>query len=246
MSKRLLSFIAVIAALSFASCTREKDPDFGPDQSRGYYPLNKGHYVVYDVDSVIWDDFTADSTHTHCQVRYTITDTFRDAQKRISYQVDVVKRNSATESWATNDVLFVTPTDMGLDVIQNNLRMQKLSFPAWNTKTWKGNSQIATADQDLAYFADWDYRYSHIGEAYNNSRELFENSIIVDQVDYKLNDPVTIPTAYAERTYGREVYSLAVGMVYREAVRWVYDQNSSTGQYARKGWEVIMRATDHN
>lgn len=245
MSKRLLSFIAVATALSFSSCTKEKEPDYGPDQSRGYYPLHKGHFVVYDVDSVLWNDFDEDSTHRHCQVRYNIVDTFRDAQKRISYQIDITKRSGESDPWVPHDVIFATPTENGLDVVQNNLRFQKLSFPAWNNKTWKGNSQIAVADQDLMYFADWDYRYSHIGESYNNSRVNFENTIIVDQVDYKLNDPVTAPNVYAERTYGREIYGLSVGLVYREAVRWTYDQNSQ-GHYARKGWEVIMRAVDHN
>jgi len=246
MSKRFLPFIAVIAALSLASCTKEKDADYGPDQSRGYYPLNKAHYIVYDVDSVLWDDFTGDSTHRHSQVRYTTTDTFRDAQQRISYQVDVMKRDNETSPWQTNDVFYVTPTTMGLDVVQNNLRFQKLIFPVADNKTWKGNSQIVVADQDLQYFSGWNYTYSKMGQSYDNSRVNFENTVIVDQVDDKVNNPVTQPADYAERTYGREVYAHGVGLVYREAVRWVYDQNPSTGRYARKGWEVVMRAVDHN
>lgn len=246
MSKRFLPFIAVVAALSFASCTKEKGADYGPDQSRGFYPLNKAHYIVYDVDSVLWDDFTGDSTHRHSQVRYTIVDTFRDAQQRISYQVDVMKRANEASAWMTNDVFYVTPTGAGLDVVQNNLRFQKLTFPVANGKTWKGNSQIAIADQDLQYFADWNYTYSKMGENYNNSRVDFSNTVIVNQVDDKVLDPVTNPTSYAERTYGREVYAHGIGMVYREAVRWTYDQNPSTSRYARKGWEVIMRAVDYN
>lgn len=246
MMKRFLPFIALMTVMSFFSCKRETKPDYGIYATRDYNPLRLGAYIIYDVDSTIWNDFDSSKTVRHCQIRYTYTDTFRDNQDMLSYQVDVMTRPDANSAqWVTNDVFFVTPTETGLEVIQNNLRIQKLAFPVENGKTWKGNSKIAVNDADLNFYADWDYVYSKMGESYNNGRVNYNSTVIVDAVDYARNDPEADPTHFAERTYGREVYAYDIGMIYREMLHWTYDQNGS-GHYARKGWGVTMRAVDHN
>lgn len=245
MMKRFLPVIALLAVVSLFSCKRENENIYGPDATRGYYPLQKGHYVVYDVDSVIYDNFAGTATTRHSVVRYTVSDTFRDNRNYISYQVDVMSKDADSQAFHTNDVFFVTPAVNSIDVVQGNLRFTKLVFPVLNGTTWKGNSQIATADQDLVWYADWTYKYSKMGENYNNGLADFSNTVIVDETDQTLNDPATMPTTYAERTYAREVYGYNVGLVYREMVRWTYDQNGS-GNFAKKGWSVMMRAKDHN
>lgn len=246
MSKRFLPLIAAVAALFFASCQKEGEKDYGPDATRGYYPLRGGHYVIYDVDSTIFDDFTADSVKRHCQVRYTTMDTFRDNQNRLSYQIMIQKRVNETAPWTSNDVFYVTPTPASIEVVQNNLRIRKLVFPASNGVVWKGNSEVATNDIDLQYFYNWDYKYSNFQMPYNNGRIEVDNTVIVDQIDYSFNIPVK-DTTFAERTYGREVYGKDIGLVYREAIRWTYDRNGATPAiFARKGWAVIMRAVDFN
>jgi len=245
MTKRFLPLLFVLAVLFIASCKKENELLNPSEPSRNYYPLTRGHYVIYDVDSTIWNDFDGSKTLRHSQMSYTVSDTFTDNEQRKSYQVDVLVRNSDTSQWRTSDVFYVTPTLTGLDVVQNNLRFLKMVYPVANGTTWKGNSQIAVNDQDLSFYADWNYKYSKVGESYNNSRVNFDNTVIVDEVDASLNDPETTPNSYAERTYSREVYAYNIGLVYREYVRWVYDQNAS-GVYARKGYGVTMRAVDHN
>jgi hypothetical protein len=245
MLRRILPAIAA-SVLLFASCEKKTEKNYGSDATRGYYPLNKGQYITYDVDSVLYDDFTGDSVQKHCQVRYTTLDTFTDNQNRLSYQVAVHKRNSDTLSWETSDVFFATPTATGLEVVQNNLRFLKLAFPVSNSYTWNATSNIATNDPDLTYFKDWMFKYSNKGNGYNNGRAQFDNTVIVDQIDHSLNIPVT-QGVYSERTFGREVYAYDIGLVYREAIHWTYDQNGATPPVsAKKGWSVIMRAIDHN
>jgi hypothetical protein len=162
--------------------------------------------------------------------------------------MDVHIRNADTAAWRVDDVFFITPTATGIEVIQNNLRFTKLVFPVKDGVTWKGNSQIATNDQDLGYFFDWNYKYMNVGGAYNNGRVEFENTATVQQVDETQNNPDTMPAAFAYRTFGREVYAHNIGMVYRELLHWTYDPNPSPGQpqASRKGYSVVMRAIEHN
>lgn len=246
MIKRLTPFLFIAALMVVASCKRESDDRYGADITRGYYPLQLGRYVVYDVDSTIWNDFDCTKKEKHYQMRYTVSDTFRDNERRISYQIDVHSRNADTADWRVDDVFFVTPTASGLELVQNSLRFTRLIFPVSDGATWSGNSKIATNDVDLSYFYGWIYKYSNKGQTYNNGRVLFDNTVTVDLVDQKQNDPDTQPGAFAYRTYGREIYAHDVGMIYRELVHWTYDPNPSTPQACRKGYGVIMRATEHN
>ena len=249
MMKRFLPFIAIMAVLSLFSCKRENDNAYGPETTRGFYPLQKGRFVIYDVDSILYNDFTGTTTEHKSVVRYTVEDTFQDNYGRTSYQIDVMSKASDSDAFHTNDVFYVTPTPTGLEVVQNNLRFTKLVFPVANNTTWDGNSQIAIADQDLSWYANvdhlWDYKYSKVGQNYNNGLADYSNTAIVDETDQTLNDPIAMPTTYAERTYFREVYGFDVGLVYREMTRWTYDQNSS-GNYAKKGFSMTMRAKEHN
>lgn len=247
MIRRILPFLFIAAVLSVASCKRESDDRFGSDITRGYFPLELGHYVLYDVDSTIWDDFKCTKADSHYQMRYTIADTFRDNELRLSYQVDVHIRKDDTQPWRIDDVFYITPTSSSLEWVQNNLRFTKLVFPVADGATWNGNSQIATNDQDLRYFEGWMYKYSNKNDQYNNGRVAFDNTVTVNLVDEKQNDPDTMPTAFAYRSYGREVYAHGVGLIYREMLHWDYQYNPTPGsQSCRKGYSVVMRATEHN
>ncbi len=246
MKNRLLPLLFIAAIASFSSCKKENDNIYGNELTRGYYPLTKGHYVLYDVDSTIYDDFAQTTTLRHMQVRYNVTDSFLDNQLRTSYQVEVFTRKTDTVAFEANDVFFATPTLTGLDVVQNNLRFTKLVFPVAKGTTWEGNSQIPTADQDLQFYNKWYYTYYNIGSPYNTGRANFDNTATVQQVDDSLNSPALMPDTYAERRFAKEIYAYNVGLIYREIINWKYDQNSSTGNYYRKGYAVVMRAVDHN
>lgn len=247
MKKRLLPLLFIAALATLAACQKENDTNYnGNEPTRGYYPLTRGHYVLYDVDSTIYDDFNQTDSVYHSQVRYEVADSFRDNQNRLSYQVDVRSRKDDSSGFQTNDVFFVTPTLSGLEVVQNNLRFTKLVFPVAAGTSWKGNSQIPTADQDLQFFNDWNYTYYNIGGAYNTGRANFDNTVTVQQVDDSLNSPELMPETYAERRFSKEIYAYNAGLIYRELISWIYDQNPTTTNYYRKGYAVVMRAVDHN
>ena len=246
MSKRLLPILSIVLCLAaFSSCKKESDTSYGADVTRGYYPLSRGHYVIYDVDSTIWGEIPGGKRLAHYQMRYTVADTFKDLQNRPSYRVDAIIRNADTAQWRTSDVFYVTPTLASIEVVQNNLRFTKMVFPVADGVTWKGNNAIATADQDLSFFYDWDYRYSGKGSSYDDGRASFDNTVTVQERDETKGNPDSSAISYAYRNFSKAVYAYNVGLVYREFVHWVYDPVPGAIN-GRKGYEVVMRATDHN
>jgi len=247
MNKKLLHVLLLLASVSvfFFACKKESDNKYSNELSRGYYPLAIGRYVVYDVDSTIWDDFKQVKTLHRYQMRYTVADSFFDNTNRVSYRVDVHIRTNDSLPWNTHRVINVTPTSTGLEYTEANLRFIKLIFPVANNLEWKGNSMIPAGDQEYNYFQDWTYRYSDHEQSFNNGKVLYDNTITVNQVDQKENDPETMPNSYAYLTFGKEVYGYDIGMVYREITHWVYDAKPNSSNY-RRGYSVVMRAVDHN
>lgn len=249
MSKRYLSFLIFLSTLTlfFASCKKESDnPErYYSQATRGYYPLQLGRYVIYDVDSTVWNDFDCSKKESHLQMRYIVADTFTDAQDRPSFRIDVDQRVADTGLWKVSTVFYATPTTTGLEVVMNNIRQTKLIFPAQEKGTWYGNSAIDVNEPQNQFFAGWVYQYADIVKPYYNGRVTFENSVTVNETDNTLNDPEALPNAYAERTYAREVYGYDVGMVYRELTHWTYDPGTAANA-CRKGFSVVMRAIDHN
>lgn len=249
MTKRFLPVLLVLAVLSLvtaSSCKKETESGrFYPEATRGYFPLQIGRYVVYDVDSITWNDFDCTRKERHLNMRYTVADTFTDNAGRPSYRIDVHQRVADTGVWRVSTVLYVTPTATGLQTVMNNRRMEKMVFPVQEGKTWLGNNAIDLNEPENTFYEGWVYQYVDFLKPYDNGRVKFENTVTVYQANDSLNNPETLPAAYAERTFSREVYGYDVGMIYREFTHWTYDPgNAATA--CRKGFSVVMRATDHN
>jgi len=250
MTKRIIPAFLLLAVLTivFASCKKETDNEqYYSEATRGYYPLQLGRWVDYDVDSIIWNDFggVGQKRTKSLKMRYTVVDTFTDLAGRPSYRIDILQRNADTAIWQVSTVIEATPTTSGLEIIQNNLRQEKLIFPVSEQLTWYGNRAIDTNETENMFYAGWIYQYVNFLKPYNNGRVNYDNTVTVNQINDSLNNPDTNPNAYAERTFSREVYGYNVGMVYREFTHWTYDPSIPANAY-RKGFQVIMRATDSN
>ncbi|MBL7718477.1 MAG: hypothetical protein JNL72_06565 [Flavipsychrobacter sp.] len=244
MNKRILPFILIaIIAVGLFSCNRKKDTTV--NISNVYFPLEFGRYITYDVDSVIWSSFDCNNNvrTSKCQMRYTVADTFRDDQDRLSYRIEVMKRLRDTMSWEPFKVMYATITPASVEVVESNFRFIKQVLPVKNGITWKGNTYISGGDADNLGFTDWNYLYSNVGEPYANGRANFDNTVVVDQVNDGINyDPADSSSAsYGDRTYAVEVYGYNIGMVFREVTRWVRQPGS-----CRDGFSVTMRAIDYN
>ncbi len=235
------------AATLLVSCKKETVSLSEMEQGHKFAPYEIGKYIVYDVDSMYWDDLLQAQIPRRCQLRYDVVDTFRDNQDRLSYVINIQTRLNETEPYRPNDVIYVTPTDHTLEVAQKNLKFIKLAFPVGEGKQWNGNAMVPLGDADYAEFdnSNWKYTYDRFDTEFQPSHKVYEHTVTVNQIDDQLNDPDEDASAYAYRNYGQEVYAFGVGMVFRERIYWVF-QPLPGGSGYRKGYQVIMRAVDNN
>lgn len=227
----------------FAACNKETEKPAAV--STDYFPVTKGHYVIYQTDSTLWDDFTRTVKRKSMQLRYTVTDTFHDLNQQVAYKMLVERRDSVNLPWDLNSVFYVLPGAGYLDYVQNNLRIRKLIYPVAQDKTWDGNSQIAISQPELQYFQGWEYRYTDVAQPYSNGLKSFENTVSIPQADMATGNDTLSPQDYADRTFSKEVYARGVGLVDRELEHWIYDR-STNQQFFRKGYAVRMRAVENN
>ncbi|OSZ79469.1 hypothetical protein CAP35_14820 [Chitinophagaceae bacterium IBVUCB1] len=254
MNKKTLPLLllAVLFTIAYTSCKKADDKPV-VRESDSYFPLEIGKYVIYNVDSTIWDDTNCVKIVRRYQMMYRVADTFTDTKGRASYRVDVSIRKKAEDPWLIQSVMYATNTGQELELSYSQLRFVKMIYPISEGRTWLGNAYVNTADPGLTYFNDWNYRYVNVDMPFSNGQVNYENTVTVMQIDNKVNDPETQPRENAIRTYSKEVFAKGVGMVYREYYRWTYDASSKNNTDPNlvdtrclKGDGVILRAVDHN
>jgi len=66
MRNLILSSLFLTSIL--VSCN--EDPAFvEPDAGYDHYPLNQGAYIIYDVDSIVYNDFTGNTEEYNYQIK---------------------------------------------------------------------------------------------------------------------------------------------------------------------------------
>lgn len=234
---RTLFFLSFIVWL----CSCNKSKETYTDESKNYFPLAMGKQVVYEVDSILWNDFTCKTDTHHYEMRRTIADTFRDNASRLCHTIDIEIRDSANMEWKMHRVIYVMANETRLEYQEENLRFIKLIFPVADDRAWEGNMEISTNTSEYQFLQSWDYIYTHAGQPYNNGIRQFGNTVTVNAIDKEENDPKIDPYAY--KIFAQEVYAKDVGMIYRELTYWVFDENVSK---CLSGFNVVMRAKEHN
>ena len=186
------------------SCKKEIEspPDVGYD----YAPVNIGKYVVYDVDSTVYDDFALDTTYTKYRIKEKLEEIYVDNQGRQAIKlVRYIKMYDSLISydniaWTVKDVWNYTKTNTSLELVEEDVRFTKLSFPIKIDATWNGNA--------LNTIGEWNYTYDYINQSETINGVHFENVLLVVQKNDKNNA--------IHREYFIEKYAKDVGLVYRE------------------------------
>lgn len=231
-----------IGAIALSSCKKEVER---PSDSNDYFPLQVGKYILYDVDSIVYDDASRTTFINSYQMRYDVVDSFNDNAGRVSYTINVHIRPETDEPFTPRDVIHVTKTASGLEWTQSNAKILKMAFPVSENTTWNGMAFIQLREPGMDEYNtqryNWDFKYERIGADFDPGNNMFYNTVTVNGIDEVTNQPDD--SVYADRNYYQEVYAAGIGMVYRERIFWVY--NPGTALY-KKGYELRMRAVEQN
>jgi hypothetical protein len=215
--KNALLFATITCIFAVGACVN-KTENLPLNTGQNFFPLKKGKYIVYDVDSITYDllnqaNHTVDIDTVSFQVKELVADTLKDAQGRPSFKVEYYTRKDASKPWLIRKVWFATRTDISAERIEENQRFVKLTFPIQNTTSWNSARHLDPATSltvrsetiDKVYDG-WKSAYSDIDKKHTQGTKTFDSTLTVVHTN---NEVLT------NKRYYKEIYARNVGLVYK-------------------------------
>ena len=202
---KTLFLILGTLALSFSSCSKKQIPENTALLGLDYYPLTSGKFVIYDVDSTIYNDLPVDTVSYRYRIKEKIADSFTDnqGQPAIRLERSIKKFNPVLSydsmPWTIKEIWLVNATHKSIQVVEGNVRYTKLIFPVQPNASWNGNA--------FNTLGDWEYTYDYVDNSETINGNALSKVVMVTQKDFK--------TLISYQGYF-EKYAKGIGLVYRQ------------------------------
>ena len=152
----LTHFILVISLFFFAiqlSC--KKDASISPlaVNNKNYFPLEKGRYWIYKVDSFYYNDFTSSIDTFSFELKEYIESEIKDDNGNTSYRLERYYRNNSSEKWILKRVWQTSLEDNSATKTEENIKFVKLLFPIKENLKWNGNAYNALGEFNFEYIS---------------------------------------------------------------------------------------------
>lgn len=197
-------FLCVGMALLVA-CSKD-DEDVVVDFEYEYVNTEIGSYIIYQVDSTVYNDFDLSVRTNSVQFKEVVEENFKDNLGRDAQRVVRYERKDESEEWTLKRAYYIVKTPQSLEKVEENLRFISFVFPPKENKTWKGNIYIEGVDNNK-YLADWEYRFTQVNQTATILGNVYPNTSTI-----LLRDRETV----IEKVYAKEVYAKNIGMIFKE------------------------------
>jgi hypothetical protein len=199
ISVGLFSSILLIGAMFYNSCQKETLPPV--DLFYEYFPLVVGASVVYEIDSIVYDDFTGTIDTFHYYVKELVESEFIDADESPSFRLERFIRYDEEQEWAIKNIWKARRQNANALKTEENITYIKLIFPPENNSTWDGNAFNIMPSQN--------YKYINIHSPHTIDNLVLDSTITVVQKEFE--------TIISE-DYQIEVFAKNIGLVYKKYI----------------------------
>ncbi len=197
MKKILFLLILSIIVISISSCKKEteKPMDVGYD----FFPVNTGKWIVYQVDSTFYNDFTDSVYHYNYEIKEVVESVFLDNQNRETQRLERYKKVSDTTNWYISNVWMMNLTSSTAEKVEEDYRFIKLIFPVKKSSRWDGNAYNVLDEQE--------YKYTDVDKPYTVNGITFDSTVTVLQ---------KITSNPIQEDYQIEIFARHVGLIYKK------------------------------
>ena len=196
MKKFWLIFFISFSLFSCKEDSSDKETvDFGYD----YFPIGLGQTSIYQIDSILYDDFANTIDTFSIQRKEQVVNSFLDDSGRESYRIEISTKRDDTSNWLVQKVFSYTLTSSRLERKEDNSTSVNLVFPISVNKKWDGNA--FNINEEL------EFTYTSINVPFVLNGLSYTSTLSVLQED-EFN---RIQQFYTEEKYARNV-----GLIYRE------------------------------
>jgi hypothetical protein len=199
LTKNKSLFIGALGLLIFSVPACKDKVDDPIDMSYNYFPVNEGHTVIYDVDSLFYDGFDSGKLSTfRFQIKEYVLSTFKDNEGKEALLLERYRRNNDSMPWQFMHLWTFSRTPFAVEKVESNQRFVKLLFPPSEGKAWNGNQ--------LNSIEPWEYYYLDVDRPKTIGTHSLDSTLVVEQIDDS-------NFVYVKRAY--EIYAKNIGMVYK-------------------------------
>jgi hypothetical protein len=217
MIKKVPGIILVAALLLVAGCKQDMDNTKLAPYMYAYAPVDVGHSVTYDVDSISYNYLQGDSQlidTTYYQLMEKIIDTFYDINGVVNYGIAVYKRYDTTQPFPVSSYQAwkCIESRNTYETFENDLHFVKLTFPPINGNTWLGNEYLPANDtiaDTYQIYNGWTYTYTSVNTPAMVNGHNLDSTVVVSEVNTELTNLIM-------GVVSQETYALHVGLVYKQ------------------------------
>lgn len=193
----LLFFIGM--GLAMLSCKKKTTENvvLGYD----YFPLETGHYIVYRLDSLYYNDFTGGVDTFTFEVKEKVAEIFNDGAGKPTARIERFYRKTASDTWVIQDVWTANLDNRSAEKTEENQRFVKLVFPAKKNLTWDGNRFNGLGEQL--------YKIVSIHAPVQINNTAFDSALVVLQKE---------DSTLIKKEISREIFASHIGMVYKRFI----------------------------
>ncbi len=187
-----------------------------------YFPVNTGHWVIYNVDSIVYDDFTGNIDTFHYQVKEVFEEKFIDDSGKEAIRLERFIRWETDQDWQIKNAWVARLLPSRAEKVEENIRFIKLAFPVKINKNWNGNAYNSMPEQT--------YRYTDVHKPYTINELSFDSVATVLQKDDK---------TLISKEYQVEKFAKNAGMIYKEYINLKTEVDGSVISGVDYRYEIV-------
>jgi hypothetical protein len=225
MQKYFRYFLVVLFAIPlFQGC--KKDSVIPPDPYyREYFTAEAGQYIIYQCDSIVFDDFNGTIDTFRFKIKEYYESEFIDNAGRKAMRIERFKQAENASNWVLSDVWQVVKTDLQVEKVEEDVRMIKLIFPVVDEKEWNINALNNVGARTVAY--------KDVHLPYETETLSFDSTVTVENTD-----PQNLINEYRDT----EIFAKGLGMIYKRFVNVEYVTPPAVG--VESGFVFTMEAIE--
>lgn len=247
MKLSLLKIIIVVIFVGLLFSCKKETENINFDYAYSYFPDDSGKYVIYKVDSVLYNDFDPFHVKRYSTIylKEIVTEQFYDNLGRLAKKLERFYTADTSLPWKTGTVWYFVKNTTNVEQVEDNIRYVKLTFPPEVNNNWHGNKYFKLNQYpfpNLRYTTtnfDWIYTITEVNKPYSNGNFQADSTITVLQVADSSN---------VQKVYSVEKYAKNIGLVYKELWRLDAQLSNNTQTYvddAKFGFIVYQRAISY-
>lgn len=231
--KSTLSFLVCGVLFLSYSCKQREILISDQSQDLSFFPVEKGFWVEYEVDSVVhYDSDDAGEVDTaigafHFYVREEIDSSYFDGENKKTNIILRYRRVNDSLPWTFMNLWTANVTPYSVQRVEDNIRFVRLKFPITSESIWEGNA--------FNFFPKEDYSYDQLFQPRQYNNMSFDSTITVIQNDF---------LSRINKIYKKEIYGTQAGLLFKQ-IDSVNTKNTMNGTIILNGLEYKLSITDY-